>query len=619
MNRIEELENNVLRLQRQLAEVKKTAEQAAATAVQAASNTLGAILNFLRDGDLSWSKDAYINSPPVGGDTAKEAAHFYTHKATRTNTDYSVTDASPNVSSATAAFSADDEGNYFTLSGGSTVPAGTTVLTFTDATHIVLSNNVTTTGTGRTGTITKSKLVEDSAHALSSTGHTVNNAGGTADPQWDKVNGTMQWGSAKSIDCPLPRKMAQPSKQMYIGFVARKKTSSIVIPAGLKLGIGFHDNTVGQRKYLTGGQFTLSAAVVGSPAGTTSRKYKIVATTDWGETYESNEVTLATAPNDASYITNSVYVRLDWTPVVGVTVYEIYRLTGAAYVLAGQIFNGTPGFNEMNNYLKTVSGYPSTSGSNSRAYVQIKFDDLTIGWQGYTANVPVPQTYDSSVTTDKQWFRLTLSQALAAGSEQGIEIDKLYVSWNFGNFAPAPEDSAAKNEIDTAATSGTQGGAGTGGGGDVPDPGDGGRCVWEEAPVTILDHDGALVEIPARLVFAGQTILSFDDQGRAVADTVEEVLEGETSMLCTIVSENDCLLPCSPDHPIIRNASDVKGIAAVLLRSGDPILTFKGGCVRQSKVAGWVRLQGRFRVRIFRLRKTHLFVAGGIVSHNLKL
>src|SRR6266567_9341013 len=102
MNRIEELENNVLRLQRQLAEVKKTAEQAAATAAQAASNTLGAILNFLRNGDLSWSKDAYINSPPVGGDTAKEAAHFYTHKATRTNTDYSVTDASPNVSSATA-------------------------------------------------------------------------------------------------------------------------------------------------------------------------------------------------------------------------------------------------------------------------------------------------------------------------------------------------------------------------------------------------------------------------------------------------------------------------------------------------------------------------------------
>lgn len=621
MNRLEQLEDTVLRLQRQIAKLQQTTvAQSPTSATAAQASVLGAVLNFLRNGDLSWSKDAYVNSPPVGGDTAKEAAHFYTHIATRSHSDYVVTDASPNVSSATAAFTADDVGNEFLLSGGSTVPAGTTVLTFTDATHIVLSNNVTTTGTGRTGTIKRTKLVEDSAHALSSTGHTVNNATGTADPQWDKVNGALQWGSNKSIDCPLPRKMAQPSKQMYVGFIARKKTSSIAIPAGLKLGLGFHDNTSGQRKYLEGGQFTLTASVVGAPAGTTSRKYKIVATTDWGETYESNEVTLATAPNDASYITNSVYVRLDWTKVIGVTVYRIYRLTGATYVLAGEIFNGVPSFNEMNNFLKTEAGYPTTSGTNARAYVQITFDDLTTDWQGYTANVPVPQSYNSSVTTDKQWLRLTLSQALAAGSEQGIEIDKLYVSWNFGNFALAPEDSDAKNEVDTTATSGTQGGAGTGGGGDTPDPGTGGRCVWEEALVLIVNDFGVMEEVPARQVSLHNMIVAIDDDGKPLKVEIDEILEGTSSMLCTLVTENGCLLPCSPDHPVMQDIAEHE--PAVLLRKSDPILTFRPGMERAelSPLYAWIHLTGEFRVRIFRLRGgSHLFVAGGIVSHNIKL
>jgi hypothetical protein len=549
MNRIEELEDKVLRLQRQIAKLQQgSVAQAPTSASSSLANVLGAVLNFLRNGDLSFSENHYNDAgPPSGADDEKEAAYFFTHAA------------------------------------------GTTL------------------------------LVEDSAHAVSSTGHTVNNPTGTADPQWDRVNGALQWGSSKSIDCPLPRKMAQPSKQMYIGFVARKRTAGIVIPSGLKLGIGFHDNTAGQRKYLEGGQFTLSASVVGTPGATTSRKYKVVATTDWGETYESNEVTLATAPSDASYITNSVYVRLDWTQVIGVSVYRVYRLTGATYVLAGEIFNGVPSFNEMNNFLKTETGYPTTSGTNARAYVAIRFDDLTTEWQGYTANVPVPQTYNTSVTTDKQWLRMTLSSALAAGSEQGIEIDKVYVSWNFGNFSPAPEDAFAKQDVDTSATSGTQGGSGTGGGGSDPPPGGGGRCVWEEAPVLVIDDFGVMTEISAREVQLHHTIVAIGDDGKPLKVEIDQILEGVSSMLCTLVTENGCLLPCSPDHPVMQDIAEQQ--RAVLLRSGDAILTFKPGMERAqlSPLYAWTHLTGEFRVRIFMLRGSHLFVAGGIVSHNVKL
>jgi hypothetical protein len=404
MNDLQQAQNDILRLQAQLAKLELAGPAAAAAATPAKPSTLGAVFNRLRNGEVSLSQNHYDSAAPSGADDEKQAAYFFTHTF------------------------------------------GTTL------------------------------LVEDAAHALCSIGH-ANNLLGAADPQWNKVDGWVQWGSTKSIDCPLPNqphRVGEPSKVVYVGMVARKKSSSIAIAAGLKLGVGIRDNTAGQTKYLEGGPFTLTAAVVGTPGATTSRKYKIVATTDWGETYESNEVTLATAPDNASYSTNVVYVRLDWGAVRGVTIYRIYRLTGAAYVLAGEIFNGVAGFNEQNNFLKTEAGYPAASTTNARAFVEIIFDTLTTDWAVYEVAVPVPSTYNTSATTDKQWARFTLSQALAAGSEQGIEIDKLYASWNYGNWAPAPEDVSAKQGTDTTAASGSQGLVGTGGGGEPPDPGGGG-------------------------------------------------------------------------------------------------------------------------------------------------
>jgi hypothetical protein len=550
VNELQQAQNDILRLQRQLQDqedrIAALQTQVAAPAAPA-SSPLGSVLNFLRNGDLSFSENHYdVAPPPSGTNTEREAAYFYTHAA---------------------------------------------------------------------GTVA---LVDSSANALSSTGHTVNNNTGTADPQWNRVDGHIEWGSLKSIDCPLPKKMAQPSKQMICGLVARKKNGSIAIPAGLTLGLGFHDNTAGQQKYLTGGAMALTATLVGIPGATTSRKYKVVATTDWGETYESNEVTLAGAPSNSSYITNSVYVRLDWTQIKGVDRYDIYRLTGATYVLAGQIFNGAPGFNEQNNFLAvTITGYPTTSGTNARAYVQIKFDDLTTDWQDYRVNVPVPQTYDTSVTTDKQWLRLTLSSALAAGSEQGIQIDKIYVAWVFGKWAPAPDDSQAKQDVDTSAVSGTQG---PGDPGDPPVPGTGGHCPWELAPVAVYEG-GEIIEILARDVTLAHQIVSFDDEGRPMPWHIEEILEGTSSMLCTVITEDGAFGETSPDHPHMQGLVDDDRRRAVLLRKDDRILTFRAGQARASLscVLATTHLFGRFKVRMFRLRRGHhLFVVGGCVGHNLK-
>lgn len=70
-------------------------------------------------------------------------------EATRSVADTVVTNASPNISSATAAFTAADIGKIILLSGGSTVPNGTWVKSVTSSTAAVLSGNVTTTGASR--------------------------------------------------------------------------------------------------------------------------------------------------------------------------------------------------------------------------------------------------------------------------------------------------------------------------------------------------------------------------------------------------------------------------------------------------------------------------------------
>jgi hypothetical protein len=73
--------------------------------------------------------------------------------ATRTNSsaDGNTTNGSPNISSATASFTAADVGQPITGTG---IPGGTTILTFTDSTHVVLSANATATNSTTTFTIT---------------------------------------------------------------------------------------------------------------------------------------------------------------------------------------------------------------------------------------------------------------------------------------------------------------------------------------------------------------------------------------------------------------------------------------------------------------------------------
>src|SRR5262249_14674707 len=75
MDRLSELENTVLRLQRQIAALQNTTTSPASTTTPVSSNNLGAVNNFLRNGDLSFSENHYNDpAPPSGANDEKEAA-----------------------------------------------------------------------------------------------------------------------------------------------------------------------------------------------------------------------------------------------------------------------------------------------------------------------------------------------------------------------------------------------------------------------------------------------------------------------------------------------------------------------------------------------------------------
>ena len=88
-------------------------------------------------------------TPVVVGPMHKAFVDYGTRN-TRSVADGKTTNGSATITSATAAFTSSDVGNP--ISGGN-IPAGTTILSRTNATTVVLSKNATATGTGKLFTI----------------------------------------------------------------------------------------------------------------------------------------------------------------------------------------------------------------------------------------------------------------------------------------------------------------------------------------------------------------------------------------------------------------------------------------------------------------------------------
>lgn len=241
---------------------------------------------------------------------------------------------------------------------------------------------------------------------------------------WGRTQGIARLQSTTSLDTPYPNNHAvQPGRTKYIDLIIALRNGTIVSPPGNHLYAGIWDSTTTQRDWVKAAtDFTLTGDVVGSPSGTTERRYKVFLYTDRGYTLISNEVTLVGAPDNASF-SSSVFVELGWDFVPGILSADVYRydVVAATYRLLTRITSGTTSFGDNNSYRpETISGYPSATDTKPKAYVatrdgeldSVAVDGVDAAWDGAFLNIPVPSGYDQGNTTDPLWLRLGLTIAL---------------------------------------------------------------------------------------------------------------------------------------------------------------------------------------------------------------
>ncbi len=358
-----------------------------------------------------------------------------------------------------------------------------------------------------------------------------------------------------------------------------------------RLFCGIWDNTAGQRKYLEGDALTLSASVVGSPAGTTSREYFVVARTSWGRTIGTNTVTVANAPDNSSF-SASCYVSLSWTPVTGAVAYDVYRKTGATYQLLRVVYPQNSYF-DSNYTEKTVVSYPTPDDTKATAYVlttQYNFKPTT-SWQGIPINIPIPSTYDQSLTTDKQWLRIGLDSAMTgAGMQWGLQIDLISLDDGNGNFSRSPLDFFVKRGNAITASGGSQGTVGTGGGGLEVPPGDTDLCPVFES-LTWASIDGRLEQISMIDLFQLRE-KGFDvkilNRRHELVEIEKMQISARPKTVYTLFLSNDKQTTCSENQPFFADATDTLGKSLKTLSIGDKIQTKDGvaevtALIRQTK------------------------------------
>jgi hypothetical protein len=253
----------------------------------------------------------------------------------------------------------------------------------------------------------------------------------TYDPgysEWDNVHGIGRFQGTTTIDAPLILNSATPGKTESLGFIIAKANPSeagfISIPDSCLIWAGIWDNTTGQLYWLSGSSFALSGSVRGTPAGTTERRYAIFAKTDRGYTFLSTELTLANAPNDASFTGNggTADVYLSWDAIPGILEYDVYRhdITAGKFRLLESIGSGANTYadNGEINVNDDTGGYPTATNANAIAYVasfptdlsQINTDGVDAKWSSFYLNIPIPNTYDQSLTTANQVLRIGLTE-----------------------------------------------------------------------------------------------------------------------------------------------------------------------------------------------------------------
>lgn len=292
--------------------------------------------------------------------------------------------------------------------------------------------NLTTTGGAGTKTLAYDYTLKSSANTLYNPNFAIWNLTGS-------FAGTAAINQEYTLDAPLTGEeaMASPGYTLYGAINCAKINQYISAPSDARLGCGLYAYQSSTWSYLTA-SYDISAQVRGTVASVTSRDYMIHVKTDRGFTVNTSVVTVASAPGNSDF-TNGAGVILNWQKVLnyGATVYEIYRKTGATYVLLFRITNGVTTYIDNNSTLPdTVVTYPSADFTGKFAYsasienvlTNLAIDGVSDNWDTIPYALLVPSNYNLGLTdlSLKQWIRWNVTGL--TNDRFDIVLDDVYVS-----------------------------------------------------------------------------------------------------------------------------------------------------------------------------------------------
>lgn len=562
--------------------------------------------NILDNSDFDFSKDGYNNNPTVGGDTSYEAYNFYRQRFIRV-TDLVTTSGSPTVTSASNPFLAAYFGatvNFVILSAGTSNAALSGTLTRVSDGTATLSTNALQTLTDAVmwfGT----PLAESSANALKGdAAHSLwagNEDTNTIIPRWDKTNGWAEIGSDTTdvfdIACPLPLNIVRGGLTFYFKCIVALRSGMTADPVRLYAGVW--DATAGQNKWIENTPFDLSASVVGT-AGASTYIYKVIAVTDTGMEFESDTVTVNTGN---ATLSPSNYIRLTWENAPGILDFKIYRDDGTDVKRIFTITNGTNAYNDYGTDEEDVGSLPDAANRRLIMYAESELFTVTSSWASLAITLRVPQGYDTSQTTGKQWLRFGL---IGTGDERMVTLDRVLLSTSNGGWQRSARDlnRIANQNPSSLPTSTTQGNTGI-------------NCFPLDTPIVTKEGVKLIGDIER-----GDWV----DSGANHFNRVTDVKDAYSKYLIKVVLSNGVWWLSTPSERFITSRADKKGTRIDCLTYGDEILCKINNRVESATIEHLEVIKRREMVRTLSLRGGHTFVAGyvpegqtgGALCHNRK-
>jgi hypothetical protein len=575
--------------------------------------------NWLDNSDFDFSKDAYLNATPVGGDAAEEVFNWYRQRFIKV-TDAVISGApSTNVQSPSGPFQAayTYPMDFVLVNGASGGEALAGTLTRVDDNNATLSaaaqNNIPSGGVLWFG----DALAESSANAVKSAAHSLYAASEGANariPRWDKTNGWLEFGSDTAdrfdLASPLGINFIRPGVTWYFRCIVRLRSGAT---AGdpIRIGVGIWDATASEKRFIESSNMDLTAVAVGT-AGATTYEYVVIADNDDGTSVVTDTVSVATGP---AALSSSDYIRLTWVNTSGILRFRIYRKVGGVTKRVFTVTNGGQDFNDTGaDEGETLSDLPSAGVTRPLAYKVS--EEFTPGdaWQAVLIPLPIPSTYDTAATTGKQWCRISVEGG-PGGTERHVLIDRVMLSTSNGGWQRSQRDF---NKVQSQSPSSTPPGSDQGDTGIVRPP----YCFALDTPVVVCERDGAAMrEVPIGEIEPGMYVAA----GSSRVNRVERIVEGTSRKMVDVTLSNGVRFRCTPTHRFITSRADLRGTRICDLTRGDEILCWRNGWAERSTIATmrFEELDTPETVRTLTLKPGKTFVAGaskllGAVTHNRK-